>query len=277
MKAGPRSRLFLVISPRLLFYLTPSTPPDLIPRKISTRMSDNPHQGVRLNKFLASCGIGSRRGCDALVQKGEVTVNGEICVNPGYRVRAEDDVKAGGKRLTSLRVESIILHKPAGLVCSRHDELGKKTVYELLPGRFHHLAHVGRLDLESEGLLILSNDGELTQALTHPRHKVQKVYQVTTENAFENSIIAQLEKGVFCEEIGKCRAHKVRRLSSRRLEIILTTGLKRQIRYMIQAVGHRVKKLNRLQVGPLELGDLPLARWRVLTPAERDLLIRSAS
>jgi 23S rRNA pseudouridine2605 synthase len=171
-----------------------------------------------------------------------------------------------------LEIQSIVLHKPAGLVCTRSDENNRATIYELLPPRLHHLAHVGRLDLDSEGLLILSNDGELTQALTHPSHKIEKLYQVTTENAFENSILNQLEKGVFTE-VGKARAVSVKRISSRRLEMVLNTGLKRQIRYMIQAVGHRVKRLVRLKIGELTLDTLKPGKWRVLGKSERDVLM----
>ena len=234
--------------------------------------STDPNEGVRLNKFLASAGVGSRRACDALVLQGEVLVNGELCLTPGYRVQPDDQLRASGKRIEPLRVESIVVHKPAGLVCTRSDENGRPTIYELLPHRLHHLAHVGRLDMESEGLMIMSNDGELSQALTHPSHSIQKVYYVTTENAFENSILSQLEKGVFTE-VGKCRAVSVKRMSSRRMELILNTGLKRQIRYMIQAVGHRVKRLIRIRIGDLNLDNLPPSKWRPLEKKERDALL----
>jgi 23S rRNA pseudouridine2605 synthase len=229
-------------------------------------------EGIRLNKYLASAGVGSRRGCDALVQQGEVVINGEICENPGYRVQPGDFIRVGSKRIEPLEVQSIILHKPPGLVCSRHDENNRATIYELLPPRLHHLAHVGRLDLDSEGLLILSNDGELSQALTHPSHNIHKLYQVTTENAFENSILAQLEKGVFTE-VGKAKAVSVKRLSSRRMELVLNTGLKRQIRYMIQAVGHRVKRLVRVRIGDLTLDTLKPGKYRFLEKSERDALM----
>ncbi len=232
----------------------------------------NQPQGIRLNKYLASAGIGSRRACDTMVQHGEVVINGEICLSPGYRVQPEDFIKVNGRRIEPLEIQSIVLHKPAGLVCTRSDENNRATIYELLPPRLHHLAHVGRLDLDSEGLLILSNDGELTQALTHPSHKIEKLYQVTTENAFENSILNQLEKGVFTE-VGKARAVSVKRISSRRLEMILNTGLKRQIRYMIQAVGHRVKRLVRLKIGELTLDTLKPGKWRILGKSERDALM----
>jgi 23S rRNA pseudouridine2605 synthase len=207
-----------------------------------------------------------------MVQHGEVVINGETCLSPGYRVQPEDFIKVNGRRIEPLEIQSIVLHKPAGLVCTRSDENNRATIYELLPPRLHHLAHVGRLDLDSEGLLILSNDGELTQALTHPSHKIEKVYQVTTENAFENSILNQLEKGVFTE-VGKARAVSVKRISSRRLEMILNTGLKRQIRYMIQAVGHRVKRLVRLKIGELTLDTLKPGKWRILGKSERDALM----
>lgn len=233
---------------------------------------DQEPTGIRLNKFLASAGVGSRRSCDALVQRGEVLVNGEPCLTPGYRVQPDDQIRASGKRIEPLRTESIVFHKPAGLVCSRQDENNRATIYELIPQRLHHLAHVGRLDKDSEGLLLLSNDGELSQALTHPSHSVNKVYHVTTENAFENSILSQLEKGVFTE-VGKARAVSVKRISSRRMELVLNTGLKRQIRYMIQAVGHRVKRLVRVRIGELNLDNLRPGKWRPLEKTEREALL----
>ena len=231
--------------------------------------------GVRLNKYLASCGVGSRRACDAMVLAGDVVVNGQACLTPAYRVQPGDQIRADGKRIEPLVVQSIVLHKPSGLVCTRRDEHQRDTIYNLLPGRMQHLMHVGRLDRDSEGLIILSNDGELSQALTHPKHKIQKLYHVTLDSAFDNEILEKLEKGVYIEE-GKAKAHAVKRLSSRRIEIILTTGMKRQIRYMIQAVHHRVKRLIRLKVGQLELGTLRPGKWRILTQQERDDLIAIA-
>ncbi|MGJ8695001.1 MAG: pseudouridine synthase [Verrucomicrobiaceae bacterium] len=232
-------------------------------------------EGIRLNKYLASCGVGSRRACDALVQQGEVMVNGATCIKPSYRVQPGDQVRASGKRVEQLNVQSIVLHKPAGLVCSRSDELHRDTIYNLLPGRLHTLPHVGRLDRDSEGLIILSNDGELSQALTHPKHKVPKLYHVTLEQAFESEILTKFEEGVYIEG-GKAKAHSVKRLSPRRMEIVLTTGLKRQIRYMMKAVHHRVKRLVRLEIGPLKLGSLRPGKWRPLTPEERDSLLEMA-
>ncbi|MDB4725672.1 pseudouridine synthase, partial [Akkermansiaceae bacterium] len=143
-------------------------------------------EGIRLNKYLASCGVGSRRACDAMVLDGDVVVNGQACLTPAYRVQPGDQIRANGKRIEPLIVQSIVLHKPAGLVCTRSDERQRDTIYNLLPGRMQHLMHVGRLDRDSEGLIILSNDGELSQALTHPKHKIQKLYHVTLDAAFDN-------------------------------------------------------------------------------------------
>ncbi|MDB0067847.1 rRNA pseudouridine synthase [Akkermansiaceae bacterium] len=232
-------------------------------------------EGIRLNKYLASCGVGSRRACDAMVLDGDVVVNGQACLTPAYRVQPGDQIRANGKRIEPLIVQSIVLHKPAGLVCTRSDERQRDTIYNLLPGRMQHLMHVGRLDRDSEGLIILSNDGELSQALTHPKHKIQKLYHVTLDAAFDNEILEKLENGVYLEE-GKAKAHSVKRMSSRRIEIALTTGMKRQIRYMIQAVHHRVKRLIRMKIGQLELGNLRPGKWRPLTPQERDDLIAIA-
>ncbi|MEN8848377.1 MAG: pseudouridine synthase [Akkermansiaceae bacterium] len=232
-------------------------------------------EGIRLNKYLASCGVGSRRACDAMILDGDVVVNGQACLTPAYRVQPGDQIRANGKRIEPLIVQSIVLHKPAGLVCTRSDERQRDTIYNLLPGRMQHLMHVGRLDRDSEGLIILSNDGELSQALTHPKHKIQKLYHVTLDAAFDNEILEKLENGVYLEE-GKAKAHSVKRMSSRRIEIVLTTGMKRQIRYMIQAVHHRVKRLIRMKIGQLELGNLRPGKWRPLNPQERDDLIAIA-
>ncbi|MGE9268946.1 MAG: pseudouridine synthase [Verrucomicrobiales bacterium] len=223
-------------------------------------MSEN---GVRLNKFLASCGAGSRRACDALIQAGEVVVNGRVCDNPAYRVQPGDFVKMGNRVFEPLETLTLAFHKPAGLVCSRQDEEGKKTIYDVLPPKYRHLAHVGRLDKDSEGLLILTNDGKLAQTLTHPGHRTTKMYHVTLDQAFDNEIIDKLVKGVRTPE-GVAKAVSVKRLSSRRLEMVLDTGLKRQIRLMLQVMGYRVKRLVRHRIGGLYLADLKLAKWRTL-------------
>ena len=228
-------------------------------------------EGTRLNKFLASCGIGSRRSCDSLIQEGGVTLNGESCTNPATRVRDDDVVRLDGKRVSPRQTTTILFKKPRGYVCSKHDELGRATIYELLPPKFQHLNHVGRLDRDSEGLLVLTNDGELANRLTHPSNKVEKEYRVTLAAAVENHALRKLIDGVHTPE-GRARAKTVKRLSPRRVSIVLETGLKRQIREMFKTLGGRVEKLFRIRIGRLTAPDLPLGRWRHLEHHETEML-----
>jgi len=236
-------------------------------------MSDD---GTRLNKYLASCGVGSRRACDALVQEGRVEINGQPCLNPAERVQAGDFVRVDGKRVQAKRSETIVLHKPRGLVCSRDDERGRDTIYALLPGSLHHLHHVGRLDLDSEGLLVLTTDGRLSQDLLHPSKAVEKEYLVTANQPVADEHLDPFLSGIFTEE-GKLVAKEIERLSPRRFRIVLTTGHKRQIRVMFQTLGYRVERLLRIRIGSLELEDLPPGKWRPLSAPEIDALFENPS
>jgi len=146
------------------------------------------NEGVRLNKYLASCAVGSRRNCDELIQAGRVEVNGSPCLNMGTRIVPTDHVRVDGKRVRAKESVVIIFHKPRGYVCTREDELGRETIYTLLPQGLRALHHVGRLDRDSEGLLILTNDGDLSQQLMHPSKSVEKEYLVTANQSFENAI-----------------------------------------------------------------------------------------
>jgi pseudouridine synthase len=224
-------------------------------------------QDSRLNKFLASCGIGSRRDCDELVENGRIEINGHVCDNPGVKVKLTDFVKIDGKRVVAKRSTTILLNKPKGYVCSKEDELGRVTIYELLPANLHHLHHVGRLDMDSEGLIILTNDGDLTQTLMHPTNKVEKEYLVTSDQAFENKHLDLLLSGIYTKE-GKMQAKSVRRLSARRLQIVLDSGAKRQIRVMLKALSYKVTKLVRVRIGMLWGGDLDVGRYRILSNEE---------
>ncbi len=227
--------------------------------------------GVRLNKYLASCGVGSRRACDELIQSGRVEVNGAPCVNLGTRVGGQDHVKVDGRRVVPKSLATIAFHKPRGFVCTREDELGRDTIYSLLPGSLHALHHVGRLDRDSEGLLILTNDGDLSQSLMHPSKSVEKEYLVTANQAFENAHLDQFLEGIYTEG-GKLRAKRIERLSPRRLAVVLEHGAKRQIRVMFEALGYQVTKLMRVRIGSLWLGDLEPGRWALLAPQEIELL-----
>jgi 23S rRNA pseudouridine2605 synthase len=217
-------------------------------------------EGTRLNKFLASCGVGSRRACDALVQDGHVEINGKPILNPAHRVEPGDFVKVDGKRVQAKETNTVMFYKPRGYVCSREDELGRDTIYTILPPILRHLHHVGRLDRDSEGLLILTNDGDLSQKLMHPSKLVEKEYLVTSNQPVLNEHLDLFKSGVYVEKV-RMRAKEVQRISSRRYRIVLETGLKRQIRMMFQTLGYQVQKLVRIRIGMLLLGDLPEGAW----------------
>jgi len=227
--------------------------------------------GTRLNKYLASCGEGSRRACDAMIQEGKVFVNNSRCDNPATRIGADDIVRVGRKHVSPRTTEVVLFNKPPGLVCTAKDELGRETIYDILPPKLRHLKNVGRLDKDSEGMLVLTNDGELALKLTHPSLKVEKEYLVTLNQAFANEVIDRLLKGVHTPE-GRAKAKSVRRISPRRVRVVLETGLKRQIRYMFDAVHLKVTKLVRTRIGMLQGGGLELGCWRQLEDLEIEAL-----
>ncbi|MGB0774992.1 MAG: pseudouridine synthase [Akkermansiaceae bacterium] len=219
--------------------------------------------GIRLNKYLASCGVGSRRACDAIIQEGNVFINSSRCDNPATRVMPEDSVRVGRKHVSPKATEVILFNKPRGLVCTANDELGRETIYAVLPPKFQHLKNVGRLDKESEGLIVLTNDGELALTLTHPRKKIEKEYIVTVNQAFPNEVIDKLIAGVHTPE-GRAAAKSIRRISPRRVRVVLETGLKRQIRIMFEAVHLKVSKLVRVRIGSVEGDGIGIGAWRAL-------------
>jgi len=229
-------------------------------------------EGIRLNKYLASCAVGSRRNCDELIRTGRVEVNGAPCVNLGTRITEGDHVRVDGKRMVPRDVLIVAFHKPRGYVCTREDELGRETIYSLLPENLRALHHVGRLDRDSEGLLILTNDGDLSQQLMHPSKSVEKEYLVTANQAFEGVHLDQFLAGVYTTE-GKLKAKSIERLSPRRIKIVLDHGAKRQIRVMFDSLGYQVSKLLRVRVGGLWLGDLEPGQWAILNRMETAMLL----
>ena len=227
--------------------------------------------GTRLNKYLASCGVASRRACDALVQEGHVEINGQPVLNPAHSVMPGDHVKVDGRRVAARENNVIMMHKPRGLVCTKRDELGRNTIYELLPGNLQHLHHVGRLDRESEGLLVMTNDGTLSQSLIHPSKNVEKEYIVTANQTISDDHLDLFLSGLYTEE-GKLKAEEVERLSPRRIRMVLITGHKRQIRMMFKTVGYTVQRLVRIRIGSFELNDIPPGKWRPISEEEIALL-----
>ncbi len=226
-----------------------------------------PGDGIRLNRFLASCGLGSRRNCEQLVTAGRIEINGKVCLNLATRVQPGDSVRFDGTLLQQARETTLLLNKPKGFLCSRGDPQNRDTIYNLLPPAFHHLPHVGRLDLDSQGLILLSNAGEFSAHLTHPRHKIEKEYHVTLNQAFDHDHIERLTRGIRLEE-GLAVATKVTPLNKRSVSVVLQQGYKRQIRNMFDAIGYRVKKLERIRIGNLVAPDLGQGQWKLLGPVE---------
>ncbi len=222
---------------------------------------------IRLNKFLASCGYESRRAADRLIAEGRVEVNGKAIDTPGVRVLPTDFIKVDGRRATPMEEIVLLLNKPRGFVCSREAQGAKGTIFDLLLPKFRHTNYVGRLDADSEGLLLMTNQGALCQEVSHPSGGIEKEYWVTLDQNFDNSVLVQLLKGLRLPE-GQAKAKYVSRLSARRASVVLEQGLKRQVRQMFSCLGLRVKKLVRVRIGSLWGGDLEPGTAKLLTPEE---------
>jgi 23S rRNA pseudouridine2605 synthase len=227
---------------------------------------------MRLQAFLARAGVASRRKAEELILKGLVRVNGEVA-HLGQRVGTGDLVEVAGRRVELPQKRVVLaLHKPRGYTTTRSDPHAEKTVYELLP-EIPGLHPVGRLDRESEGLLLFTNDGELLFRLTHPRYGVRKVYRVWTERGtLPQALCRRLVEGVALED-GPARALACRPAPGGAI-LTLGEGRKREVRRMLKAVGYPVKRLLRLQVGPIRLGNLPPGKWRRLSEEEVAALLR---
>jgi 23S rRNA pseudouridine2605 synthase len=229
-------------------------------------------KAMRLQALLARAGVASRRQAEALIRQGLVRVNGEVA-HLGQKVGPDDLVEVAGRRVEWPRERLVLaLHKPRGYTTTRSDPHARRTVFELLP-QVPGLQAVGRLDRESEGLLLFTNDGELLFRLTHPRYGVRKVYRVWTERGtLLEAVCRKLVEGVALED-GPARALSCRPAQGGAI-LTLGEGRKREVRRMLQAVGYPVKRLLRLQVGPVRLGNLPPGRWRRLSPEEVQALLK---
>ncbi len=233
---------------------------------------------VRLQKFLAEAGIASRRAAEQIILEGRVAVNGETVSELGKKVDPlHDRIMVDGKGVKARRKIYLALNKPRGLVCSRKDELGRATIYDLLPKEWGHLHSIGRLDFNSEGLLFLTNDGELSLRVTHPRYGIRKKYVATVDGRVEEGMLRKFERGIFAEG-EKLRAEKTRLVSASGsqsvVELDLAEGKYREVRRMFESQGRTVKKLQRIQIGKIKLGELKLGKWRTLTESEiKSLLV----
>lgn len=227
---------------------------------------------LRLQAYLARAGVASRRGSEELIRAGRVHVNGRraeigMKVTPG-----RDEVEVDGEPVWLQRREWIALYKPKGYVSTRDDPSGRKTIYDLIPEELHHLFHVGRLDRDSSGLLLLTNDGETANRLMHPRYGTTKEYLADVEGEPDARMLRHLVQGVRLED-GVAQAVSVELVSEpqpgrTRVRVVMQEGRRREVRRMLEALGFPVRRLFRRSFGPIEIGRLRPGQWRSLTPAE---------
>ncbi len=233
---------------------------------------------MRLQKYLASCGVSSRRRGEELIREGRVSVNGKIITEMGTQVTEKDVVRLDGKKIEPENEKVyVIYHKPAGEITSVSDPEGRHTVMERFEGFRVRLYPVGRLDYDSEGLLLLTNDGAVADRMMHPSSLVDKSYIARAEGHFTPEELTQLRRGVMLDDRPTAPA-KVRLVREEEdisvVQITIHEGRNRQVRRMLEAVGHPVRMLRRVQFGPLRLGDLRRGEWRELTAPEVEKLLR---
>ena len=224
---------------------------------------------MRLNAYLARAGVASRRKADDLIKAGRVLVNGE----PGQLntfVEATDRVEVDGREVAKQKLAHLLLHKPAGVVTTAHDPQGRPTVVQLVPNE-PRVVPVGRLDADTTGALLLTNDGALAHRLAHPRYGVEKVYEVEVEGDPDDDVVRRLAEGVQLED-GLTAPARARRLRRNRIELTLHEGRNRQVKRMLEAVGHRVTRLHRSAYAGLTLEGLEPGAWRELEPSEIERL-----
>ena len=227
---------------------------------------------MRLQKYMAECGVASRRRAEEMILAGQVTVNGETITQMGVQVEEGDEVKVDGKIIRpETQKHYVIYHKPAGEVTTVSDPEGRACVLDHFRDYPVRLYPVGRLDYDSEGLLLLTNDGTLTERMLHPSHQVDKTYLARVTGSVSRETVRSLCMGVMLDD-HKTSPAKARIVKEETFAtVVLVTiheGRNRQVRRMFEALGHRVLQLRRVRFGPLELGDLPRGQWRALTPEE---------
>ncbi len=222
---------------------------------------------MRLNRFLAQAGIASRRKAEAFILEGRVTVNGAICSALATNIEPSDLVRVDGRIVRAQSLMYVLLNKPPGYVTTRSDERSRRTIYDLLPPDFPNLSHVGRLDIESTGLILLTNDGDLALLLTHPRYHLEKEYLVHLDRDFNMEDMPKVRRGVYLAE-GRARFDALYRVNSRAVRVVLTQGINRQVRRVFAALGYKVLRLRRLRIGLLREQGLHPGAYRMLTAAE---------
>jgi pseudouridine synthase len=227
---------------------------------------------VRLQKFLAEAGVASRRASEQIIKTGRVTVNGAVASELGVKVNpAQDRVAVDGRLVKAKRKLYLALHKPPGYVCTRGDAQTRDKIGDLLPKEWTELFSVGRLDCQSEGLIFLTNDGDFCLKLTHPRYRIVRKYMAHVEGRVTPEMLRAMTSGVWSEG-EKLQAQRARLISANNtssvVELELTEGKNREVRRLLASQNVPVLRLQRVQIGPIKLGELPPGRWRTLTEPE---------
>lgn len=226
---------------------------------------------VRLNKYIASTGVCSRRKADEYIVEGKVKVNGQVITELGFSVSNKDKVTVENKLIKPEKFVYIRYYKPAGYITTTDDEKGRKTIYDILPDEVKHLKPVGRLDKDSTGLLILTNDGDFINKLTHPSIKVPKVYRVVAQGKLNEQDLKLMEKGIEIEngQIAYALSQIVEFEGKNTvLEMVLHQGLNRQIRKMLDILGHPVIFLKRYSIGPVDIQGLKRGQFKYIKPKQ---------
>jgi pseudouridine synthase len=230
-------------------------------------------KSVRLQKFMADAGVASRRAAEQMILEGRVAINGQVLRQLGSKVDPiHDRISVDGQPVRERKKLYIALNKPPGCVCSHKDELGRRTVYELLPPEWQIASTVGRLDFNSEGLIFLTNDGQFALRLTHPRYAVRKKYVATVDGVVEREMLGKFVRGIF-HAGEKLKADSARQVLKNVIELELSEGKNREVRRLFESQGLTVRRLQRTQIGKIKLGELKPGRWRALTDTEIKTLL----
>lgn len=244
-------------------------------------MKSKSNEGIRLQKVLAAAGIGSRRMCEELIDQGRVTINGAVVTEQGVRVQPEEvEIRVDGDLISPFAEKTVLLfNKPAGVLTTMHDELHRPCVGDYVADRSERLFHVGRLDADTDGLLILTNDGQLANHLTHPAFGVSKTYLVRLPAPLPRDIGKQVKSGIMLED-GLARFDQFRVLDSTKsevlVEVVLHEGRNRIVRRVFEELGLPVRALTRIAIGPVELGELKTGQIRRISSGELKALRRTA-
>lgn len=244
---------------------------------VAKKKEADPNEPFRLHRYLAMCGIASRRKAEEIIAEGRVTVNGELVTEMGVKVTPSDEVKVDGNSVRKAEIRLYLLNKPVGIVTTLNDPQGRRCISDLLPASAGPMKPVGRLDMQSEGLLFLTNDGDLATRLAHPRYGIDKEYIAVLQGIPSDRSLARLERGVHLDGVRTAPSKwefmgQIKNENQSRVRIILHEGRNRQIRRMAEMVGHQVVSLKRVRIGPYSSKGMAEGEMRLLGQKDIDLL-----